>query len=192
MNPRNLLAFAHDVVAAGAAWVLAYLLRFNFDLPLAFSRPMWQMLALVLPLHAVVFWRFGLYRGLWRYASLQDMQRIFVSVGVATVTLALGVLMAAPLSGSPQVPRAVLVLQPLLLMVMMAGSRVAYRAFKEYHLYGHARIVGEPVLVLGAGDAAVDLLRELARSPVWHVVGVLDDDPATHGRELAGVRDGRW
>lgn len=184
LNPRNLLAFAHDIVAAGAAWCTAYLLRFNFDIPPAFSSGMFNLLALIVPLHAVIFWRFGLYRGLWRYASLQDMKRIFTAVGVAAAALAV---LAYMVSSQSQVPRAVLVLHPLLLVAMMGGSRVAYRLFKEYRLYGHARILGDPVLVVGAGEAAVNLLRELTRSSVWHVVGLLDDDPGTHGREIAGV-----
>lgn len=184
LNPRNLFAFAHDIAAAGVAWYGAYLLRFNFDIPAPFNSAIVHLLGLVLPLHAVIFWRFGLYRGLWRYASLQDMKRILTAVGVAAVALAVMVYMV---SSQSQVPRAVLVLHPLLLIAVMGGSRVAYRLFKEYRLYGHARILGDPVLVVGAGEAAVNLLRELTRSPVWHVVGLLDDDPATHGREIAGV-----
>lgn len=184
LNPRNLFAFAHDIAAAGVAWYGAYLLRFNFDIPAPFNSAIVTLLGLVLPLHAVIFWRFGLYRGLWRYASLQDMKRILTAVGVAAVALAVMVYMV---SSQSQVPRAVLFLHPLLLIAVMGGSRVAYRLFKEYRLYGHARILGDPVLVVGAGEAAVNLLRELTRSPVWHVVGLLDDDPATHGREIAGV-----
>lgn len=184
LNPRNLFAFAHDIAAAGVAWYGAYLLRFNFDIPAPFNSAIVHLLGLVLPLHAVIFWRFGLYRGLWRYASLQDMKRILTAVGVAAVALAVMVYMV---SSQSQVPRAVLVLHPLLLIAVMGGSRVAYRLFKEYRLYGHARILGDPVLVVGAGEAAVNLLRELTRSPVWHVVGLLDDDPGTHGREIAGV-----
>jgi len=85
------------------------------------------------------------------------------------------------------VPRSVLVLYPLLLMLFMGGSRFLYRSWKDGHLLTLRAAASEPVLVLGAGEAAVDLLRELARSRQWHVVGLLDDDPGKRGRLLNGV-----
>ena len=70
----------------------------------------------------------------------------------------------------------------------MAGSRISYRSWKEWRLYGNASENGTPVLVLGAGDAAVGLLKELARSADWHVMGLLDDDPNKRQRLLHGAR----
>jgi FlaA1/EpsC-like NDP-sugar epimerase len=60
--------------------------------------------------------------------------------------------------------------------------------FKEYRLYGHANFRGEPVIVLGSGDHAVNLLRDLRRSPHWHVVGLLDDDKKKWGRQIHDVK----
>ena len=75
-NWRNIVAFAHDVAAAAAAWCAAYLLRFNFEITEPFRGAMWSNLAWLLPLQTIIFWRVGMYRGLWRYASLPDLQRI--------------------------------------------------------------------------------------------------------------------
>ena len=75
-NSRVWLAFAHDVVAAALAWAAAFLFRLNFDIGAPYSATMLQTMAWVVPLKAVIFWRFGLYRGLWRFASLTDLQRI--------------------------------------------------------------------------------------------------------------------
>ncbi len=72
--------------------------------------------------------------------------------------------------------------------MLMGGSRFAYRAWKEHRLYGALMAQGKPVLVLGAGQAAATLLRELARSSEWRVVGLLDDDPQKGGRTLLDVR----
>jgi FlaA1/EpsC-like NDP-sugar epimerase len=81
----------------------------------------------------------------------------------------------------------------------MSGSRIAYRAWKERALYGHIHLTGEPVLVIGAGDVTVNLLREMERSSQWRAIGILDDDPAWHGQILLGVKVlgglsevGRW
>ena len=185
MHYRNLLAFAHDIAAAAAALFVAYWLRFNMEIPAAYVDGMLKMLLLAVPLQTAVFWGFGLYRGMWRYASVPDLQRILFAVGLAAVIIAAVVFMAQL---QHLVPRSVLVLNPLLLVLAMGGSRFAYRAWKEHQLYGAIHLRGEPVLVLGAGDAAVSLLKEVSRSEEWRVVGLLDDDPAKLGRVLNGVR----
>jgi FlaA1/EpsC-like NDP-sugar epimerase len=64
---------------------------------------------------------------------------------------------------------------------------VAYRAWKERRVAGLLAAEREPVLVLGGGEAAVNLIKDLARSPRWRVVGVLDDDKMKIGRQLHGV-----
>ena len=181
---RVFLVFVHDVAAAAAAWCLAYALRFNLEISRAYLEGMLETLPWVVALQAVVFWQFGLYRGVWRYASLPDLKRILFGVGVGAMATAL--LLHLLLMGD-LVPRSVLLLDPILLLLIMGGSRFAYRAWKEHRLYGPAQSHGKPVLVLGAGDTAVTLLKELERSPEWRVVGLLDDDPAKQGRLILGV-----
>ncbi|OGA53062.1 MAG: multidrug MFS transporter [Betaproteobacteria bacterium RIFCSPLOWO2_12_FULL_63_13] len=184
-NHRALFAFLHDVVASALAWGLAFWLRFNLDVPSEFRASMWNTIVLTMPLHAVLFWTFGLYRGIWRYASLPDLKRILVACMIGA--LALPTLLVL-LRGADNVPRSGYLLAPILLMLMMGGSRLAYRAWKEKRLYGRLQLSGEPVLVLGAGDITFNLLKEIERSSEWHAVGILDDDPASHGRVILGVR----
>ena len=185
INLRTLLAFTHDVFIAGSAWFLAYLLRFNFAIPAEFMPNLWQAALWVVPLQALLFIWFGLYRGVWRFASIPDLRRILISVTVAAVSIAAVLFMLKP---AGTVPRSVLILDPILLILLMGGSRVAYRTWKEHRQYGISWTRGEPVLVLGAGDAAIALLKDLARSNQWRVVGLLDDDPNILGRELLGVK----
>jgi FlaA1/EpsC-like NDP-sugar epimerase len=71
---------------------------------------------------------------------------------------------------------------------MMGGSRFAYRAWKEHQLYGTSLKQGAPVIILGAGEAAVALVKDLARSTQWRVVGLLDDDKSMLGREVHGIK----
>jgi FlaA1/EpsC-like NDP-sugar epimerase len=182
---RVFLVFVHDLAAAGVAWWLAYALRFNLDVPPAYLEGMLQTLLWVVPLQAFVFWRFGLYRGVWRYTSLPDLKRILFAVGVSAMATAL--LLHLLLLGD-LVPRSVLLLDPVLLLMIMGGSRFAYRAWKEHRLYGITQREGNPVLVLGAGDTALTLLKELERSQDWRVVGLLDDDPEKQGSLILGVK----
>ncbi len=185
-NTRILLAFLHDVIAVAGSWMLAFELRFNFEpLSEAYRYGMLTALAWVVPIHAVVAWRVGLYRGLWRFASLTDLKRIVLSVSVAGLFVAACAFIFA---SRAEVPRAVLLLNPILIAVWMSGSRIAYRILKERRLYGHSQLLGEPVLVAGVGDTAARLLRELARDTRWHVVGLLHDDPRKHGSDISGVK----
>ena len=184
---RALLAFLHDVGAVALAWLGAYWLRFNLEIPPpAFLQTAFVALPGVLAVHAVVFWLMGLYRGLWRYASLPDLQRILVAVGIAALAApALFTLLAFP----AVIPRSVYLIYPLLLVGAMGGSRLLYRAWKERTLMGMVRRPKAlPVLVLGAGSAAASLLRELAHSNEWRAVGLLDDDAAKHGSAIQGVK----
>jgi FlaA1/EpsC-like NDP-sugar epimerase len=184
-SPRTLLAFLHDILAAALAWCFAYLLRFNFDLPPEYAGGMWRTLLWVAPLQGAIFWGMGLYRGVWRYASVADLRRILLAL-VLAAALAPFVLWMLGLNAG--VPRSVLVISPMLLLILMGGSRFAYRMWKEHGLYRNMKLQGEPVLVLGAGDAAMGLSRELARSRDWRLVGFLDDNPAMHGLMLNGIK----
>ena len=182
-NWRMALALLHDLVACIAAWLLAYALRFNLEIPddehtsTAFSSLLW-----IVPLHAVFFVSLGLYRGIWRFASLHDFKRIVSAVAIAAVVTSAVFLMLRL-----RVPRSVLVMYPVLLMVMMAGSRIAYRAWKERRLDTLLPGEREPVFVLGTDQAAANLVRELARSPQWAVVGLFDERGEKRGRELNGI-----
>lgn len=186
MNWRALLVFLHDVVAAGVAWMLAFWLRFNLDIPSSYEQLMLERLPLVIAIYGIVFWVLGLYRGLWRYASLPDLQRIVAAVGLAA--LAVPALLSFARLGFP-VPRSVYLLTPVLIMLAMSGSRLAYRAWREGRLVPSIdRLGATPVLVLGGGAAAAALLKELALSSQWRVVGLLDDDAGKQGGELLGVK----
>ncbi len=179
------IAMLHDVVAAIAAWWIAYLLRFNFELPPDFRDELLQTMVWVVPLQAFVFWAFSLYRGIWRFASVADLRRILFAVLVATalIPLVLGLFRIHSV-----VPRSVLVMDPLLLLLMMGGSRLLYRLWKENLLYGDFKFHGEPVMVVGAGGAGIGLSKELSRSNQWHQVGFLDDDKQKQGRTLNGIK----
>jgi len=195
-NTRGALAFAHDLFASALCWPIAFWLRFNLNIPPEFLPALAAAVTASVPSHALIFWLLGLYRGSWRYASVPDLKRIAIACLIGS--LAVPALLALFRSDT-NVPRSTFILAPLLLAAIMSGSRIAYRAWKERSLYGQIHFAGEPVLVIGAGDVTVNLLRELERSRQWRVVGLLDDDPAWHGQAVLGVQVlgeikdvGRW
>ena len=182
LNWRRWVAFLHDVAACAAAWLCAYWLRLTPEMPDHYLQQALMTLLWVVPVHAALFLGFGLYRGLWRFASLPDLRRILMAVGTAAIAIPTLMFML-----QIAVPRSVLIMTPILLMLVMGGSRIVFRAWRERMLTGLMSAQREPVLVLGAEEAAVNLIKELARSPQWRVVGVLDDDEAKIGLELHGV-----
>jgi FlaA1/EpsC-like NDP-sugar epimerase len=183
-NWRAALAFVHDICAAALAWMAIFWLRFNLDLRDPYVSEAWFTLAWTLPLQATIFLALGLYRGLWRFASILDLQRIVLAAGLGTIVIPLVLVM---LQLQTVVPRSVLVFYPIVLIFLMAGSRFAYRIWKEHRLYSPFAALGEPVLIVGAGEAGARLTEDMARSRQWRVVGLLDDDPAKQGRLLRNV-----
>jgi FlaA1/EpsC-like NDP-sugar epimerase len=154
----SLSAFLFDLLAVIAAWLFAYLVRFNGSIPADFLDGALTALAWVLPVYALMFHVFGLYRGLWVFASLPDLMRISKALIGGSVIVMVGAVMFQP---SPIIPRSVLLVSPLMLFLAMGGARALYRAMKEFYLYGGLVGQGKPVLVLGAGTADANLAREL-------------------------------
>jgi FlaA1/EpsC-like NDP-sugar epimerase len=179
---RTALAFIHDILASAAAWIMAFFLRFNLDVPQQYLTMMLETLMWVVPVQALIFWLFGLYRGIWRYASTPDLKRIVFAVAIAILAVSALFMMLQIL-----VPRSVLIMDPVLLILTMGGSRFAYRMWKEQSFGAITGAEREPVVVIGSGEAAVNLIKELARSTQWRVAAVFDDDATRVGRQLQGV-----
>jgi FlaA1/EpsC-like NDP-sugar epimerase len=181
------VAFSYDLCILAFAWFLAYGLRFNFTWSRAFLEQCLHTLPFMMIVHAIIYQLFGLYRGLWRYASSKDILRIVGAVSLGgLVTAVLVFMLQTP--GTGHVPRSILVLHPMLLILFMGGGRFAYRISREWRQYGHLGEQGERVLVIGAGNAGARLVRELRASVDWQVAAFLDDDPGKRGREVYGIK----
>jgi FlaA1/EpsC-like NDP-sugar epimerase len=184
-NSRTYIALGHDFIVAVVAWLLAYSVRFNFDIPATHNHEMWLHSYWIIPLEVTAFLGFGLYKGAWRFASIPDLKRILKAVGFSALLVVTVCLILKPFG---TIPRSILLLNPILLVVGICGSRIAYRISKEQALYGKIFTQGKPVIILGAGEAAINLVKELSRSKDWQVVGLVDDDKTILGRQLAGAR----
>ena len=179
------MAVVYDSLAAIFSWLGAFLLRFNFDVPVDQAYLMYKTFLLLIPIQIITFYFFGLYRRSWRFSSIPDLRQILFSVITSSfVTIVLLVMFKL----SVGISRAVLVLNPILLLLIMGGGRFIYRTLKEYYLYGSYKISGKPIIILGANEAAAALIKDLNQNKDWHVVGILDDDSRMHNREILGVR----
>jgi len=177
-------AFAHDLLMVPAAWLLAYWTRFNLEpIPPEFLATALNMLPLVVLTCGVVYWAFGLYRGVWRFASLPDLVRITQAVAAATV-LVLMVLFIV--NRSEHVPRSVPPLFLLFQLVLLAGPRMLYRWLKDHRLALHS---GLRVLVVGAGRAGEMLVRDMLRDRgrTYNPVAFVDNTLRRQGGSIHGI-----
>ncbi len=179
--PRTAIV-CHDLFMVWACWQLLHAGRYSI-LPDAPSLPLWNVdTTLVLALQGIVFWRVGLYRGLWRFASVSDLLNIFKASFVGLVAIVL-VLAWKRFNG---VPLSVLVIYPFALSALLGAPRLLYRAWKDYQAL-QSDSTARRVLILGAGQAAETLVRDLRRSGNFEPVGLLDDAPHLRGAKLQSL-----
>jgi FlaA1/EpsC-like NDP-sugar epimerase len=178
----------HDIIMIPLAWGLAYLLRFN--LSLEGIRPdqlrnAFFVLPILILFQVFFYWRFKLYRGIWRFASLPDLVRIIKAALVGAFVTALFLFFITRLDG---IPRSIFPLYVILLVALLGGNRMVYRLFKDrvrYSLDEEAK----RVLIIGAGQAGEGLARDMLRNyRIYFPVGFVDDDQAKMFKTIQGIR----
>jgi len=192
VNRHRIWQIAADGVLVAVAWLLAFQLRFDsFEkIPPFYEKLVnWQTVLLVVAIKLAVFTAFGFYNRWWRYVSTRDMWGAARGVTVACLAASLVVYFFPP-SDTARLPRGVAILDWLLLLGLVAGSRLLARTIFERP--GAASLVarGKEVIVVGAGDAAQLVIREMQKSRAlgYTPIGVVDDDPRKKNLRLHGVR----
>ncbi|MDE2091046.1 MAG: polysaccharide biosynthesis protein [Gammaproteobacteria bacterium] len=182
---KRYFVFSHDIVWVPVTILAAYWLRLNLGpIPKALLPGVVELVSVAVILHGLTFWMFGCYRGIWRFASIPDLLRLFKAVLVGAVATTILCFMIGRLQG---IPRSVLVLYPLLLIGVLSSARVAYRAFKDNSFKLDIEN-GTRALLVGAGQAGEMLVRDMERHLQFAPVAFVDDDPAKQGHEVRGVR----
>ena len=180
------------------ALILAFLLRFEFDIPPEFFRQLLHLLPLAVAFKLVFFLLTGLYRGMWRYTGLSDLWRIGRAVFMAEVALILYVVFASHFQGYP---RSVFILDPLLAFVFACGARVFIRSVYEFSFRPAdvfsallpemlcAPATGVRALIVGADDVGARIAKEIleVRDSGLRLVGFVDSDPMRIGRRIHGL-----
>ncbi|MGE5244010.1 MAG: polysaccharide biosynthesis protein [Betaproteobacteria bacterium] len=161
---------------------LAFLLRYDWNLPPSAREVFWQALPWLVALRAATFLAFRLNQGLWRYTSVYDVRAILG--GVVASSLAFFAVTLAP-SGPPVYPLSLFIVDAALLTLMLAGVRLSRRMVAEA---SHPRR-GRRILIVGAGDAGELLVRDIksSRNSRYRAVGFVDDDPSKVGHRIHGV-----
>jgi len=184
---RSYIAATHDLFMAALSFPLALYLRLGGSF-LAYSQHYlpWAEASFVL-VFALVAFGFKLQRGVWRFVSIRELLLIARVAVISIVAFYLLLFLALRLEG---VPRSVPFIHLMLLGGMLAGSRLCYRIWRDRTGGARANPHAIPVLLVGYKQSAEQFVRDLQRTPdaLYRVVGLIDNDKASHGRMLHGVQ----
>lgn len=181
--PR-VLVVAHDLLMVWVCWTGLVYLRYSY-VQGTVERPWFSNEHLIVLLaQGLVFWMMGLYRGLWRFASVADLWNIARACALGLVGIGAGLFLYNRLDG---VPRAALALYVPTLVMLLSAPRVLYRAWKDRRLATNLDQPRSRVLVLGAGAAGEALVRDMRRDGRYRPIGFLDDQPKLQRARLQGL-----
>ncbi len=186
---RRVLEILIDTSLIVLAYFGAFLLRFDGGLTTEQLQYFFSTLPLVMAAQMIAFLVCGIYRGLWRYADVNDFVRVAKSVGTGVLT---GALLVLILKQGQMPGRAVLFLHALLLMFLVCASRWSFRLLRALIVGPTAiSINAKQALIYGAGDQGEWLINELLQNPQayrYRPIALLDDDPHKAGKLLHGCR----
>src|ERR1051325_218225 len=189
---RNRYLFFTDAALLAIAPFLAYAIRFEGWGWTATDRATAITFAeFAVPLSIIVCWAFGLYRRLWRYASIAELELIFAAAATADVLIILLRVWIMPSSGltAGRVPLSVLFAVSLLTFAILGAPRLLMRIAGWRSLTRKSTKGDRRVLIAGAGTAGESIVRELRANPELQMdpVGFVDDDLQKHGMRLSSL-----
>jgi FlaA1/EpsC-like NDP-sugar epimerase len=189
---RNRALFAADLVGWLAIPHVALALRLDSFSGYSTYAPhlaAFTLCGLVLKFSSL--WLFGIYRRYWRYASIEELGLIVAAVLASGTAVGLVyALLVAPFSTAvPRLPFSVLVIDCLLTLLFVGGTRFSLRAFEHLAKKRTGGARRERVLIVGAGSAGTMVARELHSNARLEMepVAFVDDDPAKHGKTICGL-----
>lgn len=177
---RNWIIFLTQSVTICAALILAWMLRFDFTVPHRSLLFLAGLLLLVIRLTAIYWYKLN--HGYWHYTGIGDLKDLVKSVALGSIvffSLLRGV------CGVLLFPLSVYVIEGVLAFLFLAGLRVGVRVYFQWKRSQHLG-TRTPVLVVGAGSAAVLLLQAL-KTTNYVAVGLVDDDLRKRRTRLCGV-----
>jgi FlaA1/EpsC-like NDP-sugar epimerase len=181
---KRLAVFAGDVALVAFSYYFSFLLRFDMQIPAHSVFLFLMTLPLALAIRLSSFGYFGMYSGVWRFASTSDLLSIIKGVSISS---ALFIIALSAINSFSGYPRSVLFIDWMVLMILLTGFRFSVKFCKEVnHLQ---RRGGFRTLLVGAGEAGESILREMIRNRGlnYHPVGLVDDNPSKIGKKIYGV-----
>jgi FlaA1/EpsC-like NDP-sugar epimerase len=188
INRHRAWQLAADASLVAAAWWLAFQLRFDHGVPPYYDTLFQKTIWIVLAIKLLVFILFGFYNRWWRYVSTRDMWGAARGVAVGSLIAYTTVYFTSPVNNI-RLPRSVAVMDLLLTLAFVAGTRLLARSIIERPASGLVAR-GKEVLIVGAGDAAQLVIRELQRNRALGTtpIGLIDDDPRKKNLRVHGIR----
>jgi FlaA1/EpsC-like NDP-sugar epimerase len=188
---RNRYLLVSDVLLFLASVILAFALRFEgFEWPTEQSHSATVYVVVSLPVKILILWRSGLYRRLWRYAGMMELERLIAASAISGFAGLLIGAVVLPLTGitTVRVPLSVLFIDGLLAGIFAAFPRLAIRAYGR-RSRNNAREGAKRALIVGAGAAGETIVKELLAHPHLGInpIGFVDDDRSKHGHRMCNV-----
>jgi FlaA1/EpsC-like NDP-sugar epimerase len=189
VNRRRLLLFlGGDSLILGAAISLAFLLRFDFSLPSRYLGTLWVYILAALVAKLPIFYLQGFYRFSWSYVSLRELWTVLKGVTYSSLVFGAALFLLRELEVFAVFPRSILFIDYSLALLGIGGFRASRRLWLLLATKGP--IEGERTLVVGAGDAGEQIVRNMLQDRRSHYLplGFVDDDPAKQGLSIHGVK----
>jgi FlaA1/EpsC-like NDP-sugar epimerase len=190
---RNRFLLLADLILIVTSVLASFALRLEIGpLFMSYLPQAWLMVAIALVVKPTTYYLFGLYRRYWIYASVRELQLIFIATTTASIVVALFMLLLVPFTGRG-LPRSVPGIDWLLSLFSVGGLRFSVRLLWEMSQRGQKgdRASGaRRVVVVGAGDAGSMVVREILRNPQLNLrpVAFVDDDKEKVKKDIHGVR----
>jgi UDP-GlcNAc:undecaprenyl-phosphate GlcNAc-1-phosphate transferase len=183
---RRIFEVLLDVILIILAYWGAYAVKFGAMSGSAAWNLFLRTLPVLVFIKMATFLALGVYRGIWRYTSVDDLITFARAVAVSSILCVITILFAFRFQGYS---RTVFLLDGLFMLMLLAGSRMAFRLFRKV-LPVTRDHNGRRVFIYGAGDGGELFLRELRNNRDWQYspVGFLDDDPAKAGKLIHGLK----
>jgi len=185
LKSRRLIIVATHLALVICAYILAFYLRFDFKIDSSYWQVILKTLPILVCIKMVILGYFGLYSGLWRYASIDDIWRIAKAHVLAMLCFIPAVAFIYTFAGFP---RSIFVLDCVLSFCLVAGIRFVTRLLREKF----RPVIGSKqkrAIIVGAGEAGVMVLREARINPKANIeiIGFIDDDRNKKNMRIQGV-----
>lgn len=184
LNKRRILEIIADFLFISVSFYLAYFLRFEGNISTAHMQLLSSSLPWIIPLKLILFYYFGIYKGVWRYIGIYDLASIFKAVTASSAAIILILTFTARFQ---DYSRVVFVLDWMILLFLVAGSRIFMRTLMEY--FSKLSKGKKNIIIVGAGDRGEILLREINRNKNlnYKVIGFVDDNLKKIGSRIHGL-----
>lgn len=189
---RRTCLIIYDIISVTAASYLALLMRYSFnisEIPDHFIDPINRFLPLNILITLLVLYLFRMYHSLWAFAGETELQNLVIASCISSICYSVGIQFFR-IKGQQAVPSSYYFLYVFLLISFIFVSRFSYRFFRSLKHKQQNKNNSISVMVIGAGEAANVIIKEIVNSNFSTMVirCIIDDDKGKWGRFIQGIK----